>query len=107
MIEISRSIGKMVEISEPKHSDRQRRYYWAIVDIIRKHTGDIKSHLHAQFCAESIGVEWVKTSRGVIAIIKSSSDISKEEYGQLIETATTRAFQLGVVLPAPSYYGME
>ena len=107
MIEISRSMGKTVTIAEPKHTDRQRNYYWSIVDVIRGDTGDLKQHLHAQFCADSIGVDWVQTSRGRIAIIKSSADISKTEYAALIDTATQRAMELNIRIPAPSYYGMD
>lgn len=104
MIAISNSMGLVVTISKPTRSNTQNAYYWNILEIISKDQGDDKESLHDQLKWSVFGPVYKEYKNETIATVRSSRDLSKEDFGKLIEAAMTLAAYLNIKIPAKSYY---
>lgn len=105
--EITQSLGKVVEIRDAKRSLDQNAFYWAILEIIGRHTGDSKLDLHDNLKWVVLGPQQREYKGQSYMTVKASSKLSKKDFGQLIDAAEMLAAQLNVILPTKRNLGLE
>lgn len=95
------SIGPL----KSKRSVSQNAYWWAVpVPMLAEYCGETPNRMHYQLLGECFG--YTEGLGGKPVPVKpSSSDLSVEEFKQLIDWVLTWApTELGVVIPAPDEY---
>ncbi len=105
--EIHHSMGMEVIIKKPVRSQRSNRLYWAIINIIAKEIGEDSETLHSMLKLRVFGPQIVVIRGETITIPKHSKDLSQKDFNTLIDAANVLAMNLGVKIPAASYYGYE
>ena len=100
-------LGVRFEITpiKAKQTDGQRGYYWLCLHMWGKDCGystkETEKYLHSAVCCEAFGIEKTLEIKGQIFEIpkRSSSNLTIEEYGELITTMLRLAAEDGCVLP--------
>lgn len=102
-------LGKFyVEIKEARRTLPQNRYYWMILGILAKEQGYTSEELHDALKVKIFGTEKVKDVFGQeYERPVSSKNLSKEDFGKLIDAVFILAGNFNIALPDASHYGLE
>jgi hypothetical protein len=105
------SIGKplFVEISSKNRKTRNQESYWhMLLNVVAEHTGDEIDVLKMRLKFEWLPLERVITMTGKEYMMPPSTrNLTKEQYGDLINRTLALGHELGLVMPLSSFYGME
>jgi len=104
---VSGSLGKVVTISDQKRSRDANAYYWTILDTIGQHTGDKKEDLHFNLKWAVFGPQYREYKGEMIATVKESHNLDKDDFSKLIDAAHMLAMQLNVILPTRQQVGWD
>ena len=112
MLQLTRSCpyGISVEILPIKsnHTTSQRKYYWKWLREFAKFTGDTPDEMHDHILRECYGTVTVQTATGArIRPQQRSSESSRSEYSELIETLIITAANFDFVVPPAVRRGEE
>lgn len=103
------SAGKVIEVAlkEAKKSKtrQQEKYLHACIGEIAKETGENAEHLKVRIKAQVGLIEEVWHKGKVLTIARSTSDLTRDEYGELIESVQALAGYLNIILPQPKDMG--
>lgn len=95
-----------LEHAKPKHTDEQAGYYWMCLTMFAKHYGTSKDDMHNIILQEAFGSQEIVTAKNVYKIpAQRSSKLTRDEYGELIETLLRVAAFAGCTLPDPETVG--
>ena len=88
-----------IEKQRGARSKRANNYYWGVVlPLIGAHMGERTEDLH-----EIMKARFLKTKRvwrgGEITILKSTSQLTTDEFGEYIEQVIQEGAELGVIIP--------
>lgn len=105
--DIRTSIGKSVEIKEMKRSLPQNRLYWNLLNILAKDMGYDSDTLHT-----TLKVRWLGVSRRIIEGVEivepvSTTTLTTKQMTEYIDKIYELGAIMGIVLPNPSYWGLE
>lgn len=104
LIQLTRSCpnGLTIEVLPTKlnHTDSQRRYYRKWCGEFAKFTGNTPDEMHEHMLSTTYGTEIVETRLGQFQRpVQRSSESSRTEYSELIETMIRIAANFGFVVP--------
>lgn len=92
-----------VKLHHEKRSDPQNKLYWVIVGLVAKETGNDKDTVHRFFAKEFIGYDIKTIGEERIAIVRSTSALSTEEFSEyLSKVMAFTAQELGIIIPDPN-----
>lgn len=106
MQEITNSLGMEVIIRKPIRSKKSNRYYFNILEVISKHTGEGKEDLNDMLKLRVLGPKYVTVAGETLAIPKRSSDLEQSDFGLLIDAAMMWCTILGLKIALPDHYGL-
>ena len=91
----------IVEKERGTRTKQQNRYYWGIVlSLIAEHMGERPEDLH-----EILKSKYLRRKRvwrgGEITILRSTADLTSDEFGEYIDQCIQEGSELGVVIPMP------
>jgi len=106
---IQQSIGCTVEIKPYKktRSGRQNRLYWTLLGIIAKDAGYELDDLHTAVKVRFLGADEKLIAGQLVTVPKSTTGLNTREFTELVDKVYALGAQMGIVLPVPSYFGME
>ena len=97
--------GKRVELRLGKlkkiRSMSQNKYYWGVViALFAEHCGYDAEEMH-----ESLKMRFLRKHDGPIETVRSTTDLSIEEFTQYVEDCRKLAAEMGCVIPDPGQVG--
>ena len=98
-----------IEVKPFKKSrtDQQNRYFWALCGLIADETGQDKEDIKDQLM-HAMGHYRQKVVNGKpITVFRSTTTLTRDEFGELIEATQQLCEGLGIKYPQPSHYGLE
>lgn len=99
----------VVELSFKKltRSHQQNRYFHKLVGLIAEYQGENPERVKRQI-KHSIGlIEKDMINGELITMIKSTADLTVDEFSQLIEQTISVCQYLDIQYPIPSHYGFD
>ncbi len=93
--------------SEATRSKQQNAYFHVLRDIISKETGQPKEDLKKRLKMSVLGYDKHEKDGETFYVLRETSDLTKEEFINLIDATLALAMELGITLPAPSHYGVR
>ena len=90
----------------PRRSIRQNDFYWSILTYCSQ-KGYTKNELNHPLKVRLGHFIEVKAAGRDITIIKSSAELTKEEFNGLLDAAQMLAANLEVKIPLPAHYGLD
>lgn len=96
-----------VIIQEPKKTRPQEKYWHLLLGILAKHTGDTLEDVKDRIKLAVLPPRILEAKGKTYVLPAHSSTLKKEEYTRLIDATLMIFDQLGMVAPAPGYYGIE
>ena len=92
----------LVERRKNKRSLSQNAYLWAVVYYyIAEHTGFLPEEVHE--CLRSKFLRQKRVWRGMeLTVLKSTTQLTHEEFGEYIEQCIREATDLGIEIPPPT-----
>jgi hypothetical protein len=101
-------LGKYeVCIKETGRSRPQEKLFHKLVGIIAKHIGENSEETKLRLKYEWLPLREVRARGDVYLYPISTTDITKEQYGQLITKAMAIGAELGLIMPAAEHFGLE
>lgn len=96
-----------VALSEAKKSKtrQQEKYAHSCIGVIAKEMGDNPEYLKVRIKHQLGLIEKVYSNGEVITLVRSTSDLKRDEYGTFIEAIQQLAGYLNIVLPQPKDMG--
>jgi hypothetical protein len=104
---IRQSQGMAVTIDKPKRSNPQNRLYWMLINVIANEVGFTPDEMHERVKVEFLGVEEKMVSGVKLIVPKSTAKLSTKQFTDLVDKVYILGDKLGIVLPQPSYWGLE
>lgn len=99
------------EVAIKKHkkdlTGQQRKYWHKCLQIISDENGTPMTELKMKIKYEVLELQEVKVNGELHLYPPSSEDISRQEYGELIEATLQVAYYLNLTMPVPGHYGYE
>ena len=92
---------------EATRSKQQNAYFHVLRDIIAKDTGQPKEDLKKRLKMSVLGYDKHVKDGETFYVLRETSDLSKEEFINLIDATLALAMELGISIPAPSHYGVR
>jgi hypothetical protein len=84
------------------HTDQQRGYYHMWKRAFADYTGNSPDEVHEHILGECFGTEYKRTMLGIMKRpLQRSSESSRTDYSQLIETLIRVAAEMGFTIPPP------
>jgi len=99
----------VIELSFKKvtRSYQQNRYFHKLVGLIAEKQGEDLERVKRQIKHKIGLIEKDMVNGELITIIKSTADLSVEEFSQLIEQTITVCQYLEIQYPIPAHYGFD
>ena len=92
-----------VRLHREKRSNPQNAWYWTIVGLVAKETGNDKETIHKFFAKKFLGYDVKEIGGEKIAVIKSTTSLGTDEFSEfLYEVEGFCANDLGIILPDPN-----
>lgn len=88
-------------------TNQQQRYAHMCIGIIAKEIGEKPEHLKAMIKHQLGLIEEVYSKGKVITIVRSTSDLKRDDYGEFINEIQLLAGRLNITLPQPRYHGID
>ena len=90
------------------HSDNQRRYWHLLIGIIADFQGIHKDEMKYMLKLEWLPMRVVKSFSGKeYAMPISTKTLDKTQYAELITKTIMLGESLGLIMPSPSFWGLE
>lgn len=97
------SIGK----AKKSRTAQQNRYVWMLFGLIERETGQDKEDIKDRVM-HALGFKKSKWINGeAVTTIRSTTTLSREEFGTLIEATQNLCEQLEIEYPLPVHFGMN
>lgn len=91
------------EKKKSKRSDSQNRLWWVYMTIISKELGYTKNEIHEICKFKFLKAERVDERTGeVFEYLRSSTDLNKSEFGEMVDSLILWAAELKIELPLPN-----
>ena len=90
-------------------TQKQNRYYWGVVlELIANHTGYLTEEVHEVMKSKFLRSKKV-WGGGEITILRSTSDLTSDEFAEYIEQVRVEATEMEINIPDPdkNYYVKE
>lgn len=98
-----KSYDVSVKLHRGKRTSPQNAWYWTIVGIVSRETDNTKDVIHRFFKKEFLGYDIKEIGGKRIAIVRSSSSLTTEEFSEYLgKVEAFVAQELGIILPDPS-----
>ena len=107
--ELYRKSDVAIEVKPFRKSrtDMQNRYFWALCGLIADETGQEKEDIKDRLM-HALGHKHMKWVNGeAVTVIRSTTTLTREEFGELIEATQQLCEALGIKYPQPSHYGYD
>lgn len=97
-----KSYDVSVKLHRGKRTSPQNAWYWTIVGIVSRETDNTKDVIHRFFKKEFLGYDIKEIGGKRIAIVRSSSSLTTEEFTEYLNNVEAfAATELGIILPHP------
>lgn len=99
----------LIEIGKfsKSRTGQQNRYFWALVGLIADETGQPKEDIKDRLM-HALGHKQMKWVNGeAITVIKSTTQLNVEQFGELIEATQQLCRALNINYPEPGHYGLN
>jgi len=100
--------GKWVIAIAPFESRRtlpQNSRYWAILSLIADEIGESKGYIHDLLKMRMFGLHQRRVDGKVLTELKSSADLTKEDFTKLMQGAELLAHEMSVQVPFSNLKG--
>lgn len=100
--------GRFSVTIEPFREDKtaeQRGYFHVLLSFLSKETGYKVEELKQLCKKEAFGSQMIEWNGREVELVVSSEKLSREQYGQLIDTCLRFGAELGIHLPDPRFHG--
>lgn len=105
---LSKWEGKKVEVSINgefnKRSINQNKYYWLVLELIGRDTGNLPEDLHRLFKSQFLKKKQVSFKGKAYNMPVSTTELSKGEFVEYMMKIGAEVAELGIVLPSPEDY---
>jgi hypothetical protein len=96
-----------VSIQKPSKSAAQRNYWHKLIDLCAEEQGEDPETLKSMLKLRWLPLHEVTVDGKVFLLPPSTEQLTREQYGQLIDRTIMLAGALNVKIPAANYYGAE
>jgi len=96
IVELEMTLGK----KKKKRSNDQNAYYWLLLGILEKETGQEADDWHSTFRARLLK-KHITVNGKQITLVQSTTNLSTLEFGEYIEHIKRIAAEYGIILPDP------
>lgn len=101
------SIQVAIDEQKKGKTRQQEKYAHACIGVIAKEVGENPEHLKVRIKHQLGLIEEVYSQGKVITMVRSTSDLKRDEYGDFINAIQLLAGHLNITLPQPRHYGID